>query len=48
MSIALLPTCSLQCSSGPLAAAVVNAASMLGDTELFAPRDPERAPRLKA
>jgi len=32
---------------GPLAAAVVGGASMLGDPELFAPRDPDRAPRLK-
>ena len=27
--------------------ALVNAASMLGDSELLAPRDAERAPRLK-
>lgn len=47
MSIALLPTLFAAVLFGPLAAAVVNAAAMLGDTELFAPRDPERAPRLK-
>jgi putative nucleotidyltransferase with HDIG domain len=32
---------------GPLAAAIVGAASMLGDPELVAPRDRNRAPRLK-
>ena len=48
MSIALLPTLFAAVLFGPLAAAVVNAASMLGDSELLAPRDPERAPRLKA
>lgn len=47
MSIALLPTLFAAVLWGPLAAALVNAASMLGDPELFAPRDPERAPRLK-
>lgn len=47
MSIALLPTLFAAVLFGPLAAAVVNAASMLGDSELLAPRDPERAPRLK-
>ncbi len=47
MSIALLPTLFAAVLWGPLAAAVVNAASMLGDPELFAPRDPDRAPRLK-
>jgi putative nucleotidyltransferase with HDIG domain len=47
MSIALLPTLFAAVLFGPLAAAVVNAASMLGDPELLAPSDPERAPRLK-
>jgi putative nucleotidyltransferase with HDIG domain len=47
MSIALLPTLFAAVLFGPLAGAVVNAASMLGDPELLAPRDPERAPRLK-
>lgn len=47
MSIALLPTLFAAILFGPLAAGVVNAASMLGDRELFAQGDPERAPRLK-
>lgn len=47
LSIALLPTLFAAVLWGPLAAAVVNAASMLGDPELFGPRDAERAPRLK-
>ena len=47
MSIALLPTLFAAVLFGPLAAALVNAASMLGDSELLAARDPERAPRLK-
>jgi len=47
LSIALLPTLFAAVLFGPLAGAVVNAASMLGDPELFAPSDPERAPRLK-
>ncbi|MGL6278838.1 MAG: HD-GYP domain-containing protein, partial [Gaiella sp.] len=47
MSIALLPTLFAAVLWGPLAVAVVNAASMLGDPELFGRRDPERAPRLK-
>jgi putative nucleotidyltransferase with HDIG domain len=47
LSIALLPTLFAAVTFGPLAAAVVNAASMLGDPELLAPSDPERAPRLK-
>jgi putative nucleotidyltransferase with HDIG domain len=47
MSISLLPTLFAAVLFGPLAGAVVNAASMLGDPELFGPRDPERAPRLK-
>jgi hypothetical protein len=47
MSIALLPTLFAAVLFGPLAGGVVNAASMLGDAELLAPRDAERAPRLK-
>jgi hypothetical protein len=47
MSIALLPTLFAAVLFGPLAAGLVNAASMFGDPELFAPRDAERAPRLK-
>lgn len=47
LSIALLPTLFAAVLWGPLAAAIVNAASMLGDPELFAPADPDRAPRLK-
>jgi putative nucleotidyltransferase with HDIG domain len=47
LSIALLPTLFAAVLFGPLAGAVVNAASMLGDPELLAPADPERAPRLK-
>lgn len=47
MSIALLPTLFAAVLFGPLAAAVVNAASMLGDPEIFSRGDPERAPRLK-
>jgi putative nucleotidyltransferase with HDIG domain len=47
MSIALLPTLFAAVLFGPLAAGLVNAASMLGDPELFAPRDRSRAPRLK-
>jgi len=47
MSIALLPTLFAAVLFGPLAGGIVNAASMLGDSELLAPRDPERAPRLK-
>jgi putative nucleotidyltransferase with HDIG domain len=47
MSIALLPTLFAAVLFGPLPAALVNAASMLGDPELFTPRDPSRAPRLK-
>ena len=46
MSIALLPTLFAAVLFGPLAGAVVNAASMLGDPELFGPSDPERAPRV--
>ena len=47
MSIALLPTLFAAVLFGPLAAGLVNAASMLGDPELFARSDPDRAPRLK-
>lgn len=47
MSIALLPTLFAAVLFGPLAGAVVNAASMLGDSELLAKGDPDRAPRLK-
>lgn len=47
MSIALLPTLFAAVLFGPLAAAIVNAASMLGDPGLFARRDPSGAPRLK-
>ena len=46
-SISLLPTLFAAVLFGPLAAGVVGAASMLGDPELIAPRDPDRAPRLK-
>jgi putative nucleotidyltransferase with HDIG domain len=46
-SFALLPMLFAAVLFGPLAAAVVGAASMLGDPELVAPRDPDRAPRLK-
>jgi len=47
LSIALLPTLFAAVLFGPLAAGLVNAASMLGDPELFARSDPDRAPRLK-
>jgi putative nucleotidyltransferase with HDIG domain len=46
-SIHLLPTLFAAVLFGPLEAAIVGAASMLGDPELVAPRDPDRAPRLK-
>jgi putative nucleotidyltransferase with HDIG domain len=46
-SIHLLPTLFAAVLFGPLAAAVVGAASMLGDPELTASRDADRAPRLK-
>ena len=46
-SIHLLPTLFAAVLFGPLAAGVVGAASMLGDPELIAQRDPDRAPRLK-
>ena len=46
-SISVLPMLLAAVLFGPLAAAIVGAASMLGDPELVAPRDPDRAPRLK-
>ena len=46
-SLHLLPTLFAAVLFGPLAAALVGAASMLGDPELIARRDRERAPRLK-
>jgi HD-GYP domain-containing protein (c-di-GMP phosphodiesterase class II) len=46
-SIHLLPTLFAAVLFGPLAAAVVGAASMLGDPELIARADRDRAPRLK-
>ncbi len=46
-SLHLLPTLFAAVLFGPLAAAVVGAASMVGDPELIARRDPDRAPRLK-
>ncbi len=47
LSIALLPTLFAAVLFGPLAAGLINAASMLGDPELLARSDPDRAPRLK-
>jgi putative nucleotidyltransferase with HDIG domain len=47
MSIALLPTLFAAVLFGPLAAGIVNASSMLGDPDLFGPRDRTQAPRLK-
>lgn len=46
-SISVLPTLFAAVLFGPLAAAVVGGGSMLGDPELFARRDADRAPRLK-
>ncbi len=46
-SISVIPTLIAAVLFGPLAAGLVGAASMLGDPALYAPRDPERAPRLK-
>ena len=46
-SLHLLPTLFAAVVFGPLAAAIVGAASMLGDPELIAGRDRDRAPRLK-
>jgi HD-GYP domain-containing protein (c-di-GMP phosphodiesterase class II) len=47
LTIAGLPTLFAAVLFGPLAAASVGAASMLGDGELIAHRDRKRAPRLK-
>jgi HD-GYP domain-containing protein (c-di-GMP phosphodiesterase class II) len=47
MSISILPTLLAAVLFGPLAAAVVGAASMLGDPELTTRGDRRRAPRLK-
>ena len=47
MSIALLPTLFAAVLFGPLAAGVINAASMLGDPDLLSRPDPDRAPRQK-
>lgn len=46
-SISLLPTLFAAVLFGPLAAALVGAASMLGDPELIAKNRDDRAPRLK-
>jgi len=46
-SISLLPALFAAVLFGPLAAAVVHGATMLGDPELYSRRDPIRAPRLK-
>ena len=46
LSLSVLPTLFAAVLFGPLAAAVVGAASMLGDPELLS-RRPERSPRLK-
>jgi HD-GYP domain-containing protein (c-di-GMP phosphodiesterase class II) len=46
-SISSLPRLLAAVLFGPLAGAIVGAVSMLGDPELVAPRDPDRAPRLK-
>jgi HD superfamily phosphohydrolase YqeK len=46
-SLHLLPTLFAAVLFGPLAAGAVGAASMLGDPELIARRDRDRAPRLK-
>jgi putative nucleotidyltransferase with HDIG domain len=46
-SISVLPTLLAAVLFGPLAAAVVGGASMLGDPELASPRNRDRAPRLK-
>ena len=47
LTVYLLPTVFAAVVFGPLAAAVIAAASMLGDPELFRRGDPARAPRLK-
>jgi putative nucleotidyltransferase with HDIG domain len=46
-SVSQIPTLFAAVLFGPLAAAVVGAASMLGDPELISRRNPDRAPRLK-
>jgi hypothetical protein len=46
-SVSALPMVFAAVLFGPLAAAVVGGASMLGDSELISRRDPSRAPRLK-
>jgi len=46
-SISVLPTLLAAVLFGPLAAAAVGGASMLGDPELTSPPNPDRAPRLK-
>jgi putative nucleotidyltransferase with HDIG domain len=46
-SISLVPTLLAAVLFGPLEAAIVGAASMLGDPDLISRRDPDRAPRLK-
>jgi putative nucleotidyltransferase with HDIG domain len=46
-SISVLPTLFAAVLFGPLAAAAVGGASMLGEPELISHRDPDRAPRLK-
>jgi hypothetical protein len=46
-SISVLPILLAAVLFGPLAAATVGAASMLGDPELISRRNPDRAPRLK-
>jgi putative nucleotidyltransferase with HDIG domain len=47
LSINALPTVLAAVLLGPLAAAIVGGASMLGDPELISGRNPDRAPRLK-
>jgi len=47
MSIALLPTLFAAVLFGPMAAGLVNAASMLGDRDVLLRSTPESAPRLK-
>jgi HD-GYP domain-containing protein (c-di-GMP phosphodiesterase class II) len=47
LSISLLPTLYAAVLWGPLPAAIVNACSLLGDPDLLARRDADRAPRLK-
>jgi putative nucleotidyltransferase with HDIG domain len=47
LSIAMLPTLFAAVLFGPLAAGMVNASSMLGDSEVLLRSDPGRSPRLK-